>query len=117
MQLYVEPFHVVSAETALAMAVPIENLADCEVRYVTRFLQAYEILGYLTEEARSRVELFCCTSMHVLVLPGRNMPYCVSNCIGTSWSILRIVRTWHSRTFFLFPKWSSLLVNASQITV
>ena len=40
MQLYVGPCHVVSAEIAVAMAVPIENTADCEVRGVIRFLQA-----------------------------------------------------------------------------
>ena len=51
---------MVSAEIAVAMAVPIENPADCEVRGVIRFLQADEILGYLAEEATSRLELFCC---------------------------------------------------------
>ena len=45
MQLYVGPCHVVSAEIAVAMAVPIENPADCEVRGVIRFLQIDEILG------------------------------------------------------------------------
>ena len=45
MQLYVGPCHVVSAQTAVAMAVPIENPADCEVRSVIRLLQADEILG------------------------------------------------------------------------
>ena len=28
MQLYVEPYHVVSAEIAVAMAVPVENPSD-----------------------------------------------------------------------------------------
>ena len=65
MQLYVGPFHVVSAEIAVAMAVPIRNPADCEVRDVIRSLQADEILSYLAEEASSRVKLFCCTTMHV----------------------------------------------------
>ena len=37
MQLYVGPCYVVSAETAMAMAVPIENPADCEVRGVISF--------------------------------------------------------------------------------
>ena len=48
MQLYVGPCHVVSAyrPIAVAMSVPIENLADCEVRGVIRFLQ--------TETVRSR---------------------------------------------------------------
>ena len=55
MQLYVETGHVVSEEIAVAIAVPIENPADCEVRSVIRFLQADEILGYLAEEASSRV--------------------------------------------------------------
>ena len=49
---------MVNAEIAVAMAVPIENPADCEVRDVIRFLQAIEILGYLAKEASSRVELF-----------------------------------------------------------
>ena len=53
MQLYV----VVIAEIAVAMFVPIENPADCEVRGVIRFLQADEILGYLAEDTSSRVEL------------------------------------------------------------
>ena len=58
MQLYVGPCHAVGAEIAVAMAVPIENPADCEVRGVIRFLQTDEILGYLAEEPSSRVELF-----------------------------------------------------------
>ena len=56
MQLYVGPCHMVSAEIAVAMAVPIGNPADCEVQGVIRFLQADEILGYLSEEASSRME-------------------------------------------------------------
>ena len=39
MQLYVGPCYVVSEEIAVAMAVPIENPVDCEVRGVFRFLQ------------------------------------------------------------------------------
>ena len=97
-QLYVGPCYFVSAEIAVAMAVPVENPANCEVRDVIRFLQANEILGYLAEEASSRVELFCCTTMHVRILPGRHKPCCVSNFIGTFSSILRTVRTWHRRT-------------------
>ena len=93
LQLYVGPCHVVSAEIAVVMAVPIENPADCKVRGVIRFLQVDEILGYLAEEACSRVEFFCCTTMHVSILPARHKPCCVSNSIGTSWSILRIIRT------------------------
>ena len=53
MQLYVGPRHVVSAETAVAIAVSIENPVDC----VNRYLQADEILGCLAEETSSRVEL------------------------------------------------------------
>ena len=64
MQLYVGPCHVVSAEIAVAMAVPIENPADCEVRGVISFLQADVILGYLAEEASSCMELFCCMSTY-----------------------------------------------------
>ena len=51
--------HVVSAERAVAMAVSIENPADCEMRGVIGFLQTDEILRYLPEEASSRVELLC----------------------------------------------------------
>ena len=93
MQLYVGPSHVVSGEIAVAMAVPIENPTDCEVRGVIRFLQADEILGYLAEEAISRVAMFFWTTMHVRILPGRHKPCCTSNSIGTSSSILRTVRT------------------------
>ena len=90
-------------------------LCDCEVRGVTRFLQVDEILGYLAEEASSRVELFCCTTMHVRILPGRYMPRCVSNSIRTYSNILHTIPTWHRRTFYYFQKWSTLLVNASQM--
>ena len=45
MQLYVGPCHVVSADISVAVAVPIENPADYEVRGVIRFLQADEIFG------------------------------------------------------------------------
>ena len=51
MQLYVGHCHVVSAEIVVAMAVSIENPADCEVRGVS-FLQADEILGYLADATR-----------------------------------------------------------------
>ena len=115
MQLYVGPCYVVCSEIAVAMAVPIENPADCEVRGVVSFLQADETLGYLAEEASSRVELFCCTTMHVRILPA-DKSCCVSNFIGTSSSILSTVLTWHRRTFSCFQKLrSTLLVNASQI--
>ena len=107
MQLYVGTCHVVSTEIAVALAVLIENPADCEVRGVIRFLQPDEILGYLAEEASSRVEL-CCTRMHIYILPGRHKPCCVSNSIGTSSSILRTVQTWHCRIFFMFPKMEQL---------
>ena len=60
---------MVSVEIAVARIVPIENPAYCEVRSVIRFLQADEILRYVLEEASSRVELFCCTTMHVRILP------------------------------------------------
>ena len=90
-----------------------ESPADCEVRGVILFLQADEILGSLAEEASSCVELFCCTTIYVLILPGRHKPCCVSDSIGTSSSILRNVRTWRRRTFSCFQKWSTLLVNAS----
>ena len=42
---------MISAE----ISVPIENLADFEVRGVIRFLPTVEILGYLAEEASSRL--------------------------------------------------------------
>ena len=104
MQLYVRPCHVISEERTVAGAVPIENPANCEVRGVICFLQADEILGYLAEEASSSVELFCCTTMQVRILPNLHKPSCVSNSIGTSSSILRTVRTWHRRTFFCLQK-------------
>ena len=44
MLLYVEPCHVESAEIAVAVAVPIENPADCEVRGVIRLLQTQALL-------------------------------------------------------------------------
>ena len=81
MQLYVGPRHVVSAQLVVAIAVPIENPSDYEVRGVIRFLQADEMLGYIAEEASSRLELFCCTTIHVRILPGRHKPCCVSNSI------------------------------------
>ena len=95
----VGPCHVVSAEIAVAMAVPIENPADCAVRGVIRSLQADEILGYLAEESSSLVKFFCCTAIHVCILLGRHKSCFRSNSIGTSSSILRTVRTWHRRTF------------------
>ena len=61
---------MVSAVIAVVMAVPIENPADNEERGVIRFPEADEILGYLAEEASSRVELFCCMTIHVRILPG-----------------------------------------------
>ena len=41
---------------------------DCEAQRVIRFLYADEILGYLVEEASSRVELLSCTTIHVRIL-------------------------------------------------
>ena len=108
MQLYVRPCHLVSAVIAVAMAVPIKNPADCEVRGVIRFLQANEILGYLAEEARSRMELFCCTTMEVCILPGRHKPSSIRNSIGTSLSILSTVQIWHCQTFSCFQKMEHL---------
>ena len=106
-QLYVGPSHVVSAEIAVAMAVPIENPADYQVPVVVRFLQADEILCFLAEVARSRVELFfCCTRMQVRILPGKHKAYCVCNSIGISSSILRKIWTWHRRTFSCYQKWN-----------
>ena len=58
MQLYVGPRHVVNVEIAGPIAAPIENPADYNVRGFISFLQADEILGYLAEEASSRME-FC----------------------------------------------------------
>ena len=104
MQLYVGPRHMISAEIAVDMTVPTENPTDCEVQGITRFLQADEILGYLAKEASSRVVLFCCTTMHIHILPNRHKPCCVSNSIGTSSSNLLIVWTWHRRTFSCFQK-------------
>ena len=90
----------------------IHEISGC---LVISFLQANEISGYLAEEASSRMELFCCTTMHVRILPGRHKPSCVNNSIGTSSSILRTVRTWHRRTFSCFQNWrNTLLVNTLQ---
>ena len=115
MQLYVGSCLVVSAEIAVAMVVPIENPTDFEVRGVISFLQADKILGYLAEEASSRVYLFRCTTMHVHILSGIYKRCCLSNFIGTSSSILHTVRTWHHQTFSCFQKWSALPVYPSQI--
>ena len=93
MQLYVGSCHMVNAE----IAVPNETPADSEVRGVICFLQADEILGYLAEDASSRVELLCCTTMHVHILPSRYNPYCMSNSTGTC--ILHTVQTWYLWTF------------------
>ena len=70
MQLYVRACHLVTAEIAVSMTVPIENPADFEMQGVIRFLQADEILGYLAEEASFRVE-YCsvtrqCTTAYSL---------------------------------------------------
>ena len=116
MQLYIRPCHVVSAEITVAMAVPIGNPVDCEVGGIIHFLQANGILGYLAEEANSCMELFCCMTMYVHILPGRDKPCCMSNFIGTSSSILHTVQTWHRHTFSCFQKRrSALLVNALQM--
>ena len=104
MLLYVGPCHVVSSELVVAITVPTENPADCEVRGVIRFLQADEILDYLAEEESSGVAFFCCTRMHVRMLPGRHMPCCVSNSIGISSSILHTDGTWQYRTYSCFQK-------------
>ena len=45
MQLYVGLSNIVSAEKTVAMAVPIENPADCDVRVVILFVQNDGILG------------------------------------------------------------------------
>ena len=94
---------MVSAEIAVAMAVPIENSAECEVRGVIRFLQDDEILGYLAKEASSRAEIVLQT-MHVRILPGRHKLCCVSKF---HWDIfehppysLDLAQT----NVFLFPK-------------
>ena len=81
-----------------------DGCADCEVQGVICFLQADEILGYLAEEASSRMKLFCCTTVHVYILPGRHKPCCMSNSIGTSLSILCTVWAWHRREFFPVSK-------------
>ena len=94
----------------MAMAEPIENPADCEVRCVIHSLQADEILNYLAEEASSRVELFNCTTMHVRIVPCRQ-------------ALLRV--EFHSDIFehppyspdlapsdsFLFPKMKELIAG------
>ena len=104
MQLYVGPCHVVSAEIAVAIAMSFENYADCEVRGVIHFLQADGFLGYLAGEASSCVELFCCTTLHVRILPDRSKPCCVRNTNWTSLSILHTVRTGLVGFFSCFQK-------------
>ena len=89
---------MISAEIAVAMAVPIENSDECEVPGVIHFLQADE-LDHLAEEESCGVELFCCTTMDVRILPGRQKPCRMRNSIGTYSSTLRTVRTWYRRTF------------------
>ena len=108
MQLYVGSCHVVSAERLVAMVVPIENPIENEVQGVIRFLQADEVLGYFAEEASSRVEFSCCTTMHVRILPGTHRPCYMSNSIGSSSSIIPTVRTWYHLYFCFFEKWSTL---------
>ena len=117
MQLNVGPCHLVSAEIAMAMSVPIENPAHSEVRGIMiRFYSDLWNLRLSYRRASYRVGLFYCTTMHVRILPGRHKPCCVSNSIGTSSSILCTFRTWHRRIFSCFQKWrSTLLVNVSQI--
>ena len=104
MKLHVGPCPKVSAEIAVATAGPIENPADCEVWTAIRFLQADQILGYLVNQASFYVELFCCTTMHVRILPDRHKSCCVSNSTGASSRILQTVRIWHRRTFSFFQK-------------
>ena len=102
MQLYVEPYHVVSAEVTVVIVVPIEKPADCEVRGVIRFLLGDEFLVYLTEAASSRVELLCCMTIHFRILPSRHKPCWLSNSIESSSSILRTVQTRHRGIFAVF---------------
>ena len=80
MQLYVGSCHVVSAEIAVVMAVPIENPADCELRGVIRFLQTDEIIRLSCRRGK-------------LSRGSRHKSCCVSSSTGTSSSILRTVRT------------------------
>ena len=89
-------FHVVSTETAVTMAVPIESPADCEVLFVFYRRENYQV--------RSRVEIVLLHDNARRILLGRHKPYCVSNSIRTSSSILRIIRTWHRWTFSCFQK-------------
>ena len=64
MQLYVRSCHVVSAQIAVAMAEPIENPTDCEVRSVIHFLQVDEILPKRQALARNSSVAWQCTSVH-----------------------------------------------------
>ena len=102
MQLYIGPCNLVSAE--IAWPQPIENPANCEMRGVTSFLQVDEILYYLAEAVSSCMELFCCMTMHVCILPIGHKHCYMSNSIGTSSNILRTVQTWHCQTFSCFQK-------------
>ena len=100
MQLYVGPLSHGKCRDSCCHGVPIENPVECEVQGIVSFLQADKILVYLAEEESSRVELFCCTTMHVRILPGRQKPCCMRNSIGTSSS------TWNRQTFSCFKNGS-----------
>ena len=83
-QLYVGPCHVVSEEIAVAMAVPIENPADCEVRSDV-FYRRIRSQVILTKRQALAWNYFVCKTMHFRILPERHKSCCVSNCI---WDIL-----------------------------
>ena len=114
MQLYVGSCQMVSAVSCGHDCVDWEfRWLWGEVRGVICFLQANEILGYLPEEASSCIELFCCMTMHVRILPDNTR--LAASAISSVY-LRASVRTWHRQTFSCFQKWrSTLLVNASQM--
>ena len=89
--------------------------ADCEVRGVTRFLQADEILGYLAEKTSSSGIVLLYDNARTNTA-RQTQALLREHSTGTSSSIHRTVRTWHRQIFSRFQKWwSTLLVNASQM--
>ena len=57
---------------------------------------------------KARMELFCCTTMHVYMLPGRQALLRGQFHWDIFSSSLRIARTWHRRTSSCFQTWRSI---------
>ena len=88
------------AEIAVAMAVPIENPANCDVWGIINFLQADEILGYLAE-ALWQTQALLHEQFHWDIF--KHPPYSLDLAPSD---------------FSFFQKWrSTLLVKASQMMI